>query len=208
MKAIFIFVLLVGCTTVDPSIQSPEKSFRRLSISIQSKTATSEELTNLRQIFAKTGKFRVVDRHEGFKEVFKEQDMQHIDHPERFDDRAKGARFGELHGADYIVMESHECSHQFTPFIILTWWKDCQITLQMVDASTSVIIAVAEDDSMWNPLRKGIKNYQTVVNNLIDNIDFSMERDSDGVKRYMERNLKSNEKAKKYRQDKKKKGVK
>lgn len=183
MKKVIIiipFLFFCACST----------KYVKVSAAIDPRNISDAEQIRLQKALKENGNFRVVDRGEGFQASVNEQDLTQVKMADRFQDDHKAAKWKHLHGADLIIRESHKCSYQYFPFIILSWHQDCDVTLQLVDSSTGEVIAIGEDNEMWIDIRaKEFEgNYADAVDDLVDNIPDNFETEYE-LDEYKKRNL-------------------
>lgn len=142
---IAISLLSTACSTVRTKYTDPV-----LRVAIDPETVSEASVAKIRSIAIKTRFFQVVDRGVAFRAAKTEQDLVHGEMSERFAKREKYAQLGKLYGVGGILVPEEHCQTMMSGGG--GYYRDCQMTLNLVNASTGEIIAVSTD-------RKETENY-------------------------------------------------
>lgn len=174
---IAIALLSTACATTRTKYTDPV-----LRVAIDPSAVDDASVAKIRSIALKTGFFQVVDRGVAFRAAKTEQDLVHGEMSDRFAKREKYARIGKLYGVGGILVPEEHCQTMMGGGG--GYYRDCEMTLNLVNATTGEIIVVATD-------RKETENYShapdwtDAIYDLIDHYPKAMV-DNDDPNKFMD----------------------
>jgi len=97
----------------------------------------------IQQALVESGKWEVIDRASGYKALKKEQDLIHRNEVDRYSDREKWSRWGEIYSIGGVVIAHAACERRSTLFLGRPYLH-CLQHLSIVNATTGQVIAAVD----------------------------------------------------------------
>lgn len=143
MKALLLVlcVCLVSCSS---TVKRTIKSDKTMRVMIDPSSARGNYI-NVQTALVSNGRFMVVDRHNGYRAVTKEQDRSYTYQSRRFANNQKFAHYGKLYGVGAVVIAKAQCRNTRSVWMNASIQR-CLLFLNLVDANTGEVVVGVKDE--------------------------------------------------------------